>query len=141
MNFQEFLKQRRIALGLSLLDIAQATGVSEGTVSRWESGDISDIKRSKLALLAKVLKVSPHILISDDFDDDTVTGQFNTSSNDFIDSEEPAIFQSDTLQHKVYQMNNERLSILFDSAKDLTDDELDSVLAVVNVIRKSKGML
>ena len=39
-----------------MLDVAKACEVSEATVSRWESGDISNMKRSRIASLAKVLQ-------------------------------------------------------------------------------------
>ena len=68
MNIQNLIKNRRKELGLTLLDIANACGVSEATVSRWESGDIVNMKRSRIAQLAKVLNVSPSLLIHDDYD-------------------------------------------------------------------------
>ena len=45
MAVKDIIKQRRTELGLTLLDIAKQVGVSEGTVSRWESGDISNMRR------------------------------------------------------------------------------------------------
>lgn len=68
MTIQNLIKNRRKELGLTLLDIANACGVSEATVSRWESGDIVNMKRSRIAQLAKVLNVSPSLLIHDDYD-------------------------------------------------------------------------
>lgn len=68
MTIQNLIKNRRNELGLTLLDIANACGVSEATVSRWESGDIVNMKRSRIAQLAKVLNVSPFLLIHDDYD-------------------------------------------------------------------------
>lgn len=46
-----------------MLDVAKACEVSEATVSRWESGDISNMKRSRIASLAKVLQISPAIIV------------------------------------------------------------------------------
>ena len=68
MTIQNLIKNRRKELGLTLLDIANACGVSEATVSRWESGDIVNMKRSRIAQLAKVLNVSPSLFIHDDYD-------------------------------------------------------------------------
>lgn len=68
MNIKNLIKNRRKELGLTLLDIANACGVSEATVSRWESGDIANMKRSRIAQLANVLKISPSMLIHDDYD-------------------------------------------------------------------------
>lgn len=68
MNIQNLIKNRRKELGLTLLDIANACGVSEATVSRWESGNIANMKRSRIAQLASVLNISPSMLIHDDYD-------------------------------------------------------------------------
>ena len=37
MEIKDKLKNRRIDLGLTLKQVANATGVSEGTISRWET--------------------------------------------------------------------------------------------------------
>lgn len=63
MEIKDTLKNRRTELGLTQLDVANAVGVSEATVSRWESGDIANMKRSRIASLASVLKMSPSIIM------------------------------------------------------------------------------
>ena len=63
MEIKDILKNRRTELGLTQLDVANAVGVSEATVSRWESGDIANMKRSRIASLASVLKISPSIIM------------------------------------------------------------------------------
>lgn len=63
MKINLFLKIRRKEMGLTLLDVANACGVSEATVSRWESGDIENMRRSKIAAYAKVLHVSPNVIL------------------------------------------------------------------------------
>ena len=40
-------------------DVADAVGVSEATVSRWESGEIASMRRSRIVALANVLHISP----------------------------------------------------------------------------------
>ena len=49
MSLHDDIKQRRIELGLTMADVAQSVGVSEATISRWESGDIANMKRDKIA--------------------------------------------------------------------------------------------
>lgn len=66
MNLAKLLKDRRTALGLTMLDVANACDVSEATVSRWESGNIGDMKRSRIAALAEILKISPLIILGID---------------------------------------------------------------------------
>lgn len=63
MDFKDIIKSRRSALGLTLDDIARHVGVSGATVSRWESGDIENIRRDKIAKLAEVLHVTPAYLM------------------------------------------------------------------------------
>lgn len=57
------LKQRRKELGLTLLQIADAVGVTEATVQRWESGSIKSVRYEKLGKLAEILKVPPSALM------------------------------------------------------------------------------
>ena len=42
MALKDDLKQRRIELNLTMADVADKVGVSEATISRWESGDITN---------------------------------------------------------------------------------------------------
>lgn len=58
-DIKKLLRDRREQLGLTMKEVAEACGVSEGAVSRWESGDIANMRRSRIVLLAKVLKISP----------------------------------------------------------------------------------
>lgn len=63
MELKDIIRFRRKELNLNLLDIAKACGVSEATVSRWESGNIGQMKRNRIAALSKVLNLSPAILV------------------------------------------------------------------------------
>lgn len=68
-NDKDFLRKRRIEIGLTMLDIAKSVGVSEATVSRWESGEIANMKRDKIAALANALRVPPAEIMG--WDDNT----------------------------------------------------------------------
>lgn len=57
------IKARRIELGLTLEDVAQAVGVGRSTVQRWESGLIKNMGRDKIVKLAAVLQISPVELV------------------------------------------------------------------------------
>lgn len=59
MEIKDIIYNRRIELGLTMKQVADAVGVSEGTISRWESGDIANMRRDKIAALAKTLLLSP----------------------------------------------------------------------------------
>lgn len=57
---------RRTALSLTQKDVADYVGVSEATVSRWESGHIDNMRRDRIAKLAKVLQISPLVIMGVD---------------------------------------------------------------------------
>ena len=62
-NINDIIKKRRIELNLTMCQVAKIVGVSECTISRWESGDIANMKRDKISLLAKALKISPGVIM------------------------------------------------------------------------------
>ena len=63
MDIGTKLKARRKELDLTMLDVAKNVGVSEATVSRWESGDIANMRRDKIVSLAHALQVSPFFIM------------------------------------------------------------------------------
>ena len=72
MEVKNLIKQRRIELGFTMKQIADACGVSEGTVSRWESGEIANMRRDKIYALSKKLNISPAVLMGLDVPQDNV---------------------------------------------------------------------
>lgn len=81
MEIKNIIKNRRKELNLTLLDIAKACEVSESTVSRWESGDIDNMKRSRIAALANILGISPSTIVGIAEDDESI---YKSSSIDFM---------------------------------------------------------
>lgn len=63
MEIKDIIKNRRIELHLTLEDVAKCVRVSPATVSRWESGDIANMRRDKIALLSSVLQINPMVLM------------------------------------------------------------------------------
>lgn len=59
----ERLKNRRVQLGLTLLDVAEQLDTSEATVQRYESGNIKNIPHEKIVDLAKILNCTPSYLM------------------------------------------------------------------------------
>ena len=59
------LSGRRRELGLTLKDVAHAVGVSVGTVSRWESGKIVNMRRDRIAALARILQVPTSFIMGE----------------------------------------------------------------------------
>lgn len=63
MDVKDIIKTRREELGLTMKELAVKVGVSEGTISRWESGEISNMRRDKIVALANALKISPSVIM------------------------------------------------------------------------------
>lgn len=63
MKVSELISTRRKELGLTMEELGKAVGVGKGTIHKWESGDISNMRRDRIALLAAALDISPVDLI------------------------------------------------------------------------------
>lgn len=57
------IKERREAVGLTLAQLAEMTGVKEATAQRWESGNIKTIKYETVEMLAAALHCTPQYLM------------------------------------------------------------------------------
>lgn len=68
MDIGKIINKRRLELGLTLEEVGTFVGVSKSTVKKWEDGFISNMKRDKIAKLAKVLKMNPVTFITGDED-------------------------------------------------------------------------
>jgi transcriptional regulator with XRE-family HTH domain len=62
MDIGELLRNKRNDKGLTQRAVADAVGVSEGTVSRWESGKIGNMRRDRIQALANILSIDPVII-------------------------------------------------------------------------------
>ena len=68
MGVDKIIKSRRSELGLTLKDVADALGVAESTILRYETSDIKNMGIDKIEALAKVLQCSPEHLLGWDSD-------------------------------------------------------------------------
>lgn len=75
------LKQRRLELGLTMLEVAKIVGVSEATISRYESGNIKNMRRDRINKYAKALNVDASLLI-DEFAWDKAAEEFKKQLSD-----------------------------------------------------------
>ena len=82
----QILRKRREELSLTQRQVANHVGVTEAAVSRWESGEIANMRRDKIVNLADILKVSPILIMgAEEFDGKPPTLTFEQASllNDF----------------------------------------------------------
>lgn len=63
MEFKDRVYNSRKKINKTLEEVAKEVGVSAATISRYESGEIENIRRDKIAKLAKALDVTPAYLM------------------------------------------------------------------------------
>ena len=63
MSIQQRIKERRLALSMTLAQVAYQVGISESTLSRYETSGIQNMGIDKLEKLAEVLKCTPAYLM------------------------------------------------------------------------------
>lgn len=69
-NIGQKIKELRQSKDMTLEELGNAVGVTKSTVRKWENGMIANMRRDKIAVLAKALGVSPAALLGwDDLDD------------------------------------------------------------------------
>lgn len=66
---KDIIKEKRLEHNLTMKELAQKVGVSEGTISRWESGEIANMRRGAMVSLSKVLEIPPSVLMGWDKED------------------------------------------------------------------------
>lgn len=63
MEVKDIIKKRRKEKHMTMKQLAEKVQVSEGTISRWESGEISNMRRDKVPALAKALDIPIEIIM------------------------------------------------------------------------------
>jgi len=107
------IKSRRMELGLTLEDVAQAVGVGRSTVRKWETGLIKNMGRDKIAALAKVLQINPVELVP-------MPNSVRTEDEERLE----ALHQ------------NPRLGLLFDRSRKMSHDDVEFMLQMADRILK-----
>lgn len=88
MEIKDLLKARRLEKDLTLDEVAHMVGVSAPTISRWESGDIANMRRDKIVKLAQALDMSPAVIMgwenkeAKNTENDTVDYMFSSLNSD-----------------------------------------------------------
>lgn len=62
-TLNERIKERRLASGLTLSEVAELIGVKEATVQRYESGKIKNIKHTTVVKLSEIFRCTPQYLM------------------------------------------------------------------------------
>lgn len=127
MEIRDILRNRRLELHLTLKQIADAVGVSEGTVSRWESGDIDNMRRDKIAALSKVLSLDPRVIMGWGAVDD---------------HQYPGYYTDETTARIAEDMaTNPNLRALFDIQRNMDPEDLQAMYGMALALKRKAERL
>ncbi|MBR2255858.1 MAG: helix-turn-helix domain-containing protein [Blautia sp.] len=121
MEIKDILRNKRIEMDMTMKELAEKVGVSEGTISRWEAGEISNMRRDKIAALADALGISPLVVLGVD-EDPKVPADGQSQSY----YEDPKARELAEFLHC-----NPDYSALFDAAKSVPPEDLEFVRQMI----------
>ena len=127
MEIRDILRNRRLELRLTMKQIADAVGVSEGTVSRWESGDIDNMRRDKIAALSKVLHLDPRVIMGWE-------GVEENQQQEYYTDEVTAQIAED-------MATNPNLKMLYDVQRDMDPEDLQAMYSLAMALKRKTERL
>lgn len=126
-EIRDVLRNRRLELHLTMKQIADAVGVSEGTVSRWESGDIDNMRRDKIAALSKVLSLDPLVIM----------GLQGVEEN-----QQPEYYTDEATAKIAYEIAlNPELKALFDVQRDMDPEDMRALRSMALALKRKTERL
>lgn len=137
-DIRSILSERRKELGYTMKDVAKLVGVSEATISRWESGDIANMRRDRISKLADALKISPAVIM----------GWENSPSHkgyDFhlFDNDKRSNMDSSDNSHQTYYLDpaaaqlaqelfeRPEMRVLFDASRNASKEDIEQVASIL----------
>lgn len=98
---EERIYQSRLESGLSASELARAVGVTSAAVSRWEKGQVKNLRMEHLFAIARILDINPEWLATGRghkkghlFDQDGMVREPGTPTYDHLNHEEQALLDS-----------------------------------------------
>lgn len=130
-----YLKTRRKELGLTLKQVAEAVGVSESTVSRWESGNISNMRMPNVEAMANVLHASVLWIVGMDISKSHIEFQdsLEKEAKKYVDLSSNFFGEA---KHAKDIINAE--AKIINSLKDLTVEQYNEIYKYINYIKLKK---
>ena len=120
MEVKDIIRNKRIELGLSMKELADKVGVTEGTISRWESGNIANMRRDKIVALANALGVSPALIMG--WEEEQPKQRY------YLDDETAAAAQE--------LFGRKEMRVLFDAARGARASDIDTAADMLDVLKK-----
>lgn len=120
-NKGDKIKDLRIQNKMTLEEVGEKIGVSKQTLYKYENNIITNIPSDKIEGLAKIFNVSPALIM----------GWNDTPKEYYIDPEVSKYAQA--------VKDNPNLRILFDASKDMSKDDIDFVVNMIEGLKRREG--
>lgn len=117
MEVKDIIKNRRIELGLTLKQVASMCDVNEATVSRWESGDIQNMRRDNIMKLSSALKLSPSVIM------------------EWNEPERTYYTDPDSRSIAEFLFSNPEYKVLFNATRKVKKEDIDFVKQFIDRMR------
>lgn len=79
----ERIRERREELGMTQAQLAERIGVKEATISRYESGDITNPPQERIAKMLDALKIDANYLMDWESDDTAEQGELDLMREEY----------------------------------------------------------
>lgn len=130
-NMARKIKELRQAKGLTLEQVANVVGVGKSTVRKWETGMIANMKRDKIAALAKALGTTPAYLMG--WTDD-IKKVKNSSP------EKPELSEGEKMWMELYnRLSDETKNVFINMMESFDKIPTDKQRFVLDLIRTALG--
>ena len=118
MDIGALIKEKRLEHQMTLEDLAKKIGVSPATISRWETGQIGDMKRSRIKALSEALDIPVHVIMGwDEPEELYAPGSYY---------HDPAAAEIAEFLHK-----NPHYKVLFDASRRVAPEDIDFVRQMI----------
>ena len=117
------IKELRKEKGLTLEQVADIVGVGKSTVRKWETGMIANMKRDKIANLAKALGTTPAYLM----------GWVENEDQEIVSPDKVELTEGEKVWLELYhQISSETREILIKMAYAFEKMPIDKQIALVD---------
>lgn len=132
---KDIIRERRLEKGLTMKELSLRIGVSEGTISRWESGEITSMRVKAAAALSRVLDISPSVLLTGKEEDYMTIKQLHSNLLLEIFNEYSSHYSSSPTLSSFSQLSEEEIHTLLQLYEQLDANDRSEIRGEI------KGML
>lgn len=126
MTQGDWIKKARLDAGVTQEELANVIGTTKQTIHKYETNIVTNIPMDKTKAMAEYLNVTPSRLL----------GWFEDFENQLHDNKDEK--EDETLRLAEELRNRPGMRLLFDAARNCTEEDLRNVAAFIGSFRKGE---